>query len=616
MTGYTSAEVVGRSPRFLQGPKTYRPVLDRLRQSLAEDKLFQGQAVNYRKDGSEFLMAWSISEVKDPAGGRMLYVAVQQDGGASAAEEIMTEVRRNHLSVLGRIDTRLETLEVVRDLLDYADGIVDTVRTPLLVLDGECRVKRGNKAFYDLFHADVDTTVGRSLYELGNGQWNIPRLRHLLDELLPGSKSFDGFEVEHDFPGIGLKTVLVNARQLPPNGRRNLILLSFEDVTERRRVETELVNRANTFVAMLAHELRNPLAPILTAVRVMEMVEPNSPGWHQAKVTVARQVDQVTRLIDDLLDVSRVTRGKIKLRSELVELHDLVGRAVESVQPVMDAKGHEFNVSLPYKKVWLQGDPTRIQQVFANLLNNAAKYTDAGGNIRLEVEASPRTRTLKIVVRDDGVGIDPAILPTVFDLFVQEDRSLNRAAGGLGLGLALVKSLVEIHGGTVAATSDGRNQGSTFTVTLPFEPADPAPASDIAPIPTDGRLWAGGAGLRVAVIDDNLDAADSMALMVRSWGHDVRTAHTGPAGYELIRDWRPDAALVDIGLPGMTGYEVATRLRDEGVTVNTFVAVTGYGLDGDKDRARWVGFTHHLTKPARPDEIARVLATASTKPLA
>jgi two-component system CheB/CheR fusion protein len=608
LTGYTAAEMVGRTPRMLQGPKSRREVLDRLKRSLREERFFQGQTVNYRKDGTEFLMAWSISQVNDPTGKPLAYLAVQQDAGASVAEEMMAEVRRNHLNVLGRIDARLETLEVIRELLEYADSIVDTVRTPLLVLDGECRVRRANRAFYELFRVRPDDTIGRAVFALGNGQWDIPRLRHLLDDVLPSNNPFEGFEVRHDFEQIGNRSVLLNAKQLPRHGKRDLILLSFEDVTERRRVETELVNRANTFVAMLAHELRNPLAPVLTAVQLMQDADPASPAWGQAKEVVVRQVGQMTRLVDDLLEVSRITRGKIGLRSERVELHAVVERAVETVHPLIEAKGHQFTIALPHKKLWLTADPTRLQQVLANLLNNAAKYTDDGGTIRLEVEANARDRLLRMTVRDSGVGIDPAVLPSVFDLFVQEDRSLNRAAGGLGLGLTLVKSLVEMHGGTVSATSEGKDQGSTFTVLLPYEPAAPEPPP--APPPPPPPAAAPARALRVAVVDDNRDAADTLALILRAWGHEVRTAYTGPDGFTLIHGWRPDAALVDIGLPGMSGFEVAQKLRDDGGLPAVTVAVTGYGLDGDKERSRWAGFTHHLTKPARPEDIAAALAGA------
>jgi two-component system, chemotaxis family, CheB/CheR fusion protein len=472
------------------------------------------------------------------------------------------------------------------------------------VLDAECRVKRANPQFFALFDTTPADTLGRSLFDLGNGQWNVPVLRHLLDEVLPQQNPFTDYEVAHDFPGVGHKVILLNACQLPLTGKRDMILLALEDVTDRRKLEAELVSRANTFVAMLAHELRNPLAPILTAIEVVRTAEPNGAVWHRALATIERQVKQSTRLIEDLLEVSRVTRGKIDLRAEEVELRGLIEQAIETVRPTIEALEHDFRVTLPWRPTWVRVDPTRIQQVVSNLLQNAAKYTPRGGRIGLEVKADAAANRLELVVTDSGVGIDADVLPKVFDLFIQEDRSLSRAAGGLGIGLTMVKGLVEMHGGSVRAESDGRDKGSRFTVTLPYQTVE-------KPISKPTVATATSGGLTIAVIDDNADAADTTTMLLQAWGHTVHTAYDGVAGLDLIRRVHPDVALLDIGLPRMNGYEVAARLVAEKLVPTLLVAVTGYGHDADRQRAEWAGFHSHLVKPARPDDLARLLAAVT-----
>lgn len=612
LTGYAPEDVIGKSPRLLQGPKSDREVLTRLKQTLRTGGFFRGQTVNYRKDGSEFLMAWSVSGVGTDGEGPALYLAVQHDAARSLAAEMMNEVLRCHLLVLGKIDPSLETVQMLRDQVEYANSIVETVRTPLLVLDNELRVKRANRRYFDTFRADPDATLGKYFYQLDDGGWDIPELRHLLDDVLPSKNPFEEFEVRHHFPRVGDRIILLNACQLPLAGpRRDLILLAMEDVTERRKAEVELLSRANLFVAMLAHELRNPMAPILTAVGVLKEAEPRSAAWDKAMGTIERQVEQSNRLIEDLLDVSRVTRGKIQLRTEPIDLKGLVEQAVESVRPVIERNEHDLHVSLPWKPVSLTGDPTRLLQVLTNLLGNAAKYTPAGGRIELAATTDHAAGRLTISVKDTGVGIEPELLPKVFDLFMQEDRSLSRAGGGLGIGLTLVKNLVELHGGAVSAASGGPGKGSEFRVVLPFRPASAAEKPKPAAKPATASA---PSALRVVVIDDNTDAADTTAMLLEAWGHTVATAYDGPSGVEVVRRERPDVVLMDIGLPGLNGYEVAAKLKADGIAPRLMVAVTGYGHEADRQRAEWAGFHRHLVKPAKPDDIARILADARPQP--
>jgi two-component system CheB/CheR fusion protein len=609
MTGYTAAEVVGKTPRIMQGPKTDRAVLARLKATLRTGGFFHGQAVNYRKDGSELLMAWSITPVghagpMQPAA----YLAVQHDAGASLVPEMMSEVQRAHLAVLGRIDPDLQTVQLLRDQVEFANTIVDTLHAPLLVLDGEGRLRRANRHFYDLFKVAERDAVGQFLYKLDGGVWDIPALRHRLDEVLPQGQPVDGFEVDMAFPRVGRKVLHLNARQLPLTGPRNLLLLAMQDVTRERTSTEDQLDRANQFLAMLAHELRNPLAPILTAVEVLRQTPPGSPAFENGLQTVERQVRQSTRLIEDLLDVSRVSRNKITLRPERIDLRAVVEQAVETVRPAMDQAGHDFRVSQPGRPVVVDADPARLTQVLTNLLSNAAKYTPPGGTIKLDVDPEPGSKAVTVRVTDSGVGIAPEVLPNVFELFVQEDRSLSRSAGGLGIGLTLARRLAEAHGGTLTAASGGKDQGSTFRLTLPYDPAGTASVPPPAPPPA-----VTGRPLRVAVVDDNRDAADALALLLTAWGHTVKTAYDGTAGYELLKAFRPEVGILDIGLPGLNGFELAKKLGVEQTRPATLVAVTGYGHEADVVRAKWVGFDHHLVKPARPADVAAILQAASAR---
>jgi signal transduction histidine kinase/CheY-like chemotaxis protein len=361
--------------------------------------------------------------------------------------------------------------------------------------------------------------------------------------------------------------------------------------------------RKDEFLAVLAHELRNPLAPVRNAVEVMRLRDVDDPGLRWARDIIDRQVQQMTRLVDDLLDVSRITRGKVKLQKEPVDLAVVVARAVESSRPLIDARHHELTVTLPPEPVPLEADAIRLAQVVANLLNNAAKYTGEGGRIGLAVERHGAEAVVR--VRDSGVGIPAGMLTQVFDLFTQVESSVVRSQGGLGIGLTLVRSLVELHGGSVTAHSEGPGTGSEFVVRLPALPE--LRSGDCGP-GGNGRR-AGSSARRILVVDDNGDAADSLAVLLRLMGNDVRTARDGPAALEAAGAYRPDVVLLDLGLPRMSGYEVCRRLR-EGHFANgpLVVALTGYGQDEDRRRTREAGFDHHLVKPVNPDELGEVLA--------
>ncbi len=370
----------------------------------------------------------------------------------------------------------LVDVDTLRRAREYAESIVATVREPLLVLDADLRVQSASRSFYETFQVTPGETEGCLLYDLADGQWNLPELRRLLDEILPRDNSFEDFELERDFERIGRRTLLLNARRIVQEGAaRPLILLAIEDITARKALlqrvqELAAADRSkNEFLALLAHELRNPLAPLRNAVHLLENPGADRAAVERARAIMSRQVQNMARMIDDLLDVSRVTQGKIRLRKQPVELTALLTAAVELARPQLEARGQELSLSLPTRPVELDADSTRLEQVFGNLLNNASKFTPKGGHIQVTAELAnggPRGEVV-VRVRDDGDGMAPETLPRIFEPFMQADRSLDRARGGLGIGLTLVRSLVELHGGSVEARSAGLEEGSELVVRLP-----------------------------------------------------------------------------------------------------------------------------------------------------
>jgi PAS domain S-box-containing protein len=767
------------------------------------------------------------------------------------------------------ISERYRQEQTIQDTLNYANNIIATLREPFLVIGGDLRVHTANRSFYANFHVTPGETEGRLIYELGNGQWDIPRLRAVLGEVLTEHRPVTNYEVEHDFPTIGRRFMMLNALRIrKPGNNSNLILLAIEDITDRKRLErqnaellkdarflasivessddaiisksldgiiqswnaaaerlfghtaeqavgshvsllipadriseedqitahlragervdqfetvrlrsdgqpihvsltispiqdesgrvigaskivrditerkraaaalalseiryrrlfeaakdgilildthhgritdanpfmcqllgyshndfmgkelweiglfsdksaneaavrelqqngyaryehlplesrrgqrvevevvanvyqedhqpviqcnirdisersrlekrmkeqaaalADLHRRKDEFLAMLSHELRNPLAPISNAVQLLRLQENEDQLQQQARTIIERQVGQLKLLIDDLLEVSRITTGRIQLHQERVVVSGIVERALETARPLMKQHRHELTVTIPPQPIWLYADAARLEQVVVNLLTNATKYTDEGGHIWLTVEQEGDEAVLR--VRDTGVGIAPELLPRIFDLFTQAERSLARSEGGLGIGLALVQRLVELHRGRVEAHSS-LGRGSEFVVRLPvvLTPAPPPLPSTKTNKPTD-------LSLRVLVVDDNVDSAESMAMVLRASRHEVRTIHDGPTALEAALDYRPDVVLLDIGLPKLDGYEVAKKLRQQLVLKNVvLVAMTGYGQESDRQRSREAGFNYHLVKPVDQKQLSEVLATVT-----
>jgi PAS domain S-box-containing protein len=389
----------------------------------------------------------------------------------------------------------------------------------------------------------------------------------------------------------------------------------MRDRTDRKRLDEEMRNRAEAlaradeekdeFLAVLAHELRNPLAPVFYALKLLDEKPLDDPNRWYIRRIVDRQMRRLARLIDDLLDVSRIRTGKVELRKARVDLSAVVGHAVEVARPLAEDRGHQLAVSLAPEPVWLEADPVRLEQVFTNLLSNAVKFTEDGGNISLSAERQGQEMVVR--VRDTGVGIPPDLLPRIFDLFTQGDRSLDRVRDGLGIGLTLSRRLVELHGGTIEAYSDGVGRGSEFVVRLPAflyhtAPPDEAPAAERAAERPSRPL-------RVLVVDDSEDTTELLGTLLEMAGHSIQVAHTGPSALEAASAFRPDAIILDIGLPGLDGYQVAQRLREDPTLRSvTLIAATGYGQEEDLRRSREVGFDQHLVKPIDPGELQRLLA--------
>lgn len=626
-----------------------------------------------------------------------------------------------------------------QQLLFSADSIVDTVREPMLVLSADLRVRKANRSFYKTFKVSPEETVDRLVYDLGNQQWDIPWLRKLLEEVLPQDREFDDFEVDHVFPAIGRKHMLLNARRIFQEGSHSeFILLAIEDTTERRlaedarqeiesrytslvknikdhsifmmdlegnvttwndeaeriigyaeaeilgknfsiiftaedleagmserelrlatedgraederwhvrkdgsqfwalgivtpmhdahgklngfskilrdmterkRAELQLQEQAaalkeaahhkDVFLATLSHELRNPLAPIRNGLQLLQLTrEPEAR--EEARLMMERQVGQMVRLVDDLLDLSRISRNKLELRKAQIELWAVVQSAVETARPKIKASGHTLTVRLPPSPVYLDADLTRLAQVFGNLLNNSAKYTEPGGRITLSAAAEGTEAV--VIVEDTGIGIPADDLPRLFEMFSQVDRNLERAQGGLGIGLALVKGLTEAHGGTVEAHSDGIGKGSSFVVRLPVSHA----ALPIHATPLQDGCET-GPRRRILVVDDNRDGASSLATLLSVMGHDTCIAHDGLEGVELAEAFRPDLIVLDIGLPKLNGYDACRSIRAKAWAKDILiVAATGWGQDEDRRRSAEAGCDHHLVKPVDAGELGRLL---------
>ena len=512
------------------------------------------------------------------------------------------------------------------DLPDIAESLADVVLRSLYADLVYVRVRgAGDESVYEAVRT-LDELRGRTAREIGEalepllqaGAGTAPPAADILGSgrlsLSVVPLGVGGFELlvagsrQPDFPGPTDKLLLSIA------ANQAAVVLQHRRAEEALRQSQNLLREADRrkdeFLAILAHELRNPLAPIRNSLEVLRRADGNSLLREKARAMMERQLRQMVRLVDDLLDVSRITRNKLELRKERVELAAAVQSAVETSAPLFQESGHELSVSLPPEPVPLHADPTRLAQVLSNLLNNAAKYTEPGGRVWLTAER--RGGEVVVSIRDTGIGIPAAMLPRIFEMFTQVDASLERTHGGLGIGLTLVRRLVELHGGTIQAASAGPGQGSEFTVRLPVLEEPPR---DQAPQPAAARsaVAAAAARRRILVVDDNEDAAESLCLLLTLSGNDVHCAHDGLEAVELAVELRPDIVLLDVGLPKLNGYDAARRIREHLGDGVVLIAVTGWGQEEDKRQAREAGFDLHQVKPLDPTLLQELLASLEAR---
>ncbi|MFO0928770.1 MAG: PAS domain S-box protein [Gemmataceae bacterium] len=505
-----------------------------------------------------------------------------------------------------------------RERAQVLQTLLNAAPTPIWIsYDRDCREITGNPASYQLLRTPPGGTVSAT------APGNRPRHRTFREyrgdtpispEELPMQTAARGVEVH----GAELKLVYTDGdvRHIYGNavplrddlGQPRGAIAAFVDITKLKEAEEglkEADRRKDEFLAMLAHELRNPLAPIRNAVQLLRLIGLPDPRLEQVRDLIDRQLTHLVRLVDDLLEVSRITRGMIELQRDRVDLARVVQNAVETSCPLLDAGRHELTVTTPPEPIPVDGDPVRLTQVVTNVLNNAAKFTPSGGHIAVTVAREDGRAVVRI--KDDGPGIPAAVLPQVFELFTQFSGTRDRSQGGLGIGLALVKRLVEMHGGSVEVHSDGPGTGAEFVIRLPLADAAPAAAERPATHTVNGR-----GGCRILVVDDNVDAADSLAMVLALSGHDVRTAHDGATGIELVKGFRPAVILLDLGMPVMDGYETARRIRqlDAGQQAK-LIALTGWGQEHDRRQTRDAGFDEHLVKPVDPAVLQALLAAAS-----
>lgn len=466
------------------------------------------------------------------------------------------------------------------------------------------RVLYANESLIRMWGKGRDGAIGKTFLEIGYEPWHAEMHDREIDQVRATKQPIRG---EVPFTGTGGRRIYdyIFVPVIGADGEVEAVAGTTRDVTDRKESELALEEsdrKKDEFIALLAHELRNPLAPIRNGLQVLRQADERSVR-ERAQQMMDRQLGHMVRLIDDLLDVSRIGQHKLELRRARVTLSEVVECAIEAAQPAIDSAEHELIVTLPSRPVYLDADLTRLAQVLSNLLANSAKYTSRGGKIWLSAERM--TQSIEITVKDNGIGIPEESLPSIFDMFSQVDRSIERTTGGLGIGLALVKGLTEMHGGTVVARSGGDQQGSTFVVTLPTVEVDArdaaAPAASAMATPVVRR---------VLVVDDSLDGAQSLGMMLELGGHEVALAHDGVEAIARAAEFRPDLILMDIGMPRLNGLEATRRIRQEpwGQTLR-IIALTGWGQEGDREQSREAGCDGHLVKPVALDELQRILAS-------
>jgi PAS domain S-box-containing protein len=583
--GYTAEEAVGQPITMLiPADRRYEEqrILDRIRHGATVPPY---ETIRRRKDGSLFDISLSVSPIIDETG--------QIVGASKIARDITARKRAEQ-------DVR-RSREALNGLIDRAPFGIYIVDSDLKIAQMNARSQAG--AFYN-----VRPVIGRKLDEVMRLMWPEPVATEIVSAFRETLETGETYR-SRNFMSPRADTDNVESyewelhRITLPDGKPGVVSYYF-DTTRLRKAEQglrEADRRKDEFLATLAHELRNPLAPIRNGLQILRLADKEPVASAPVQEMLERQVNHLVRLVDDLMEVARVTRGRIELRRQPVDLGAMLRNAVETSRPLIEAARHELVVDLPEDPVTLIADPVRLAQIVSNLLNNAAKYTEDGG--RISLSARHEGNHAVISVRDTGVGIPVEVLPRVFDLFAQADRTYHRSQGGLGIGLTLVRTLVELHGGTVSARSDGVGRGSEFVVRLPLG-VELANRRDGARDESETVF----AAHRFLVVDDSRDAAHSLALLLESLGADVHTATDGSAALDELDTYRPSVMLLDIGMPGMDGLEVARRARQRSDSRDlTVIALSGWGQDEDRRRSREAGIDYHMVKPVDLDELGRLL---------
>jgi PAS domain S-box-containing protein len=585
--GYQANEVIGAHfSRFLPKPSH----LERSRHELdvaAIEGRFQEEAPRVRKNGEVFWANVVITALRAPSGALLGFSKITRD---------LTE-RREHQAALRTSEERFRLL--VDSVIDYA----------IVTLDDEGNIKSWNRGAEKINGYTLDEIVGRHfsrLYPPEDIRANKP-WKQLQMARERGRVYDESWRMRADGRQYWASNVI--ARMPAIESRTDVFYMVTQDLTQRRHAENmaDTAQRMHEFIAMLAHELRNPLAPIRNAVALMRRREVADPLIEAMRQTIDRQSLNLTRIVDELLDVNRVARGQLVVEKQYIDLRDVIARAVETSRPVIDAHGHRLHVSIADRPIECLADPMRLAQVVVNMLINAAKYTPDGGDIWLAAARAGGRAELR--VRDNGRGIQRDSIDRIFDLFTQVDPAVGSALGGLGVGLALVQRIVELHGGSVHATSDGLGKGSQFVVRLPLAQTQEAqPRSPRLPSqtvdPKDFRP------LRILVVDDNEDAANGLGLLLQTLGHEVRVVYAGPAAIAVSQEMQPELAMLDIGMPVMNGYDVARALRSADPKL-VLAAVTGWHHEAARRQAEAAGFQHHLVKPVTESTLIELLANVA-----
>ena len=608
--GWTEAEAIGQHFSIIFTPEDLaRDQPETELRTAREEGRAEDERWHIKKSGEWFWALGIVTPTHDDEGNNNGYSKILRDmTDRKRAEEALVKA---HDELEQRVEERTEELgrtnAALRESEERLRLLADTIPQLAWMARPDGHIFWYNRRWYEYTGTTPDQMEGWG-WESVHDPEVLPKVLMRWKASLANGEPFD---MVFPLKGADDKFRPFLTRVNPLRDQEGRVLHWFgtnTDISEIKEMEEALRDtdrRKDEFLATLAHELRNPLAPIRNSLEILKMPSVDTETAQQTRDMMERQVHQLVRMVDDLLDVSRVMRGKIELRRERVELASIVAGAIEAAQPIIEVQGHELSLSLPPESLLLDADPVRLAQVIGNLLTNAAKYTEANGHIWLA--AWREGEQVVLSVRDKGIGIAPNMLPHVFELFVQADHASTKSHGGLGIGLTLVKNLVEMHNGSVEARSGGLGKGCEFVVRLPFMVQELQQPND----KENGEQQPDTSSVshRLLVVDDNKDAATSFAMLLRLKGHEVQVAHDGPSALALATSYRPDTVFLDIGMPGMDGYEVAQRLRQHPELKNVVLAaLTGWGQEEDRRHTAEAGFDHHLVKPPDLTAVEGVLA--------